>query len=163
DPFTLMLPGQVAQRHAGALLEGREALSGHVAVGGPGQAQDELTGLQVGLDPGASGGSSLPFDAVEPAQLLDVLLHVVGDAVGSELLVDLSDVPFDLDEGGHGQAVDRLALAGLPVPLPVVWGGHRAWAVVLPREGGDLGAGGQVRLGEVAVLLGDRGAGNPVG
>src|SRR5699024_4745163 len=45
DPFTLMLPGQVAQRHAGALLEGREALSGHVAVGGPGQAQDELTGL----------------------------------------------------------------------------------------------------------------------
>ena len=79
------------------------------------------------------------------------------------LLGDGAVVALDLDQLGHGDARDRLALALLPVADDAVRVGHRVRGVVGQRHGDDVLAHAEVGGGELAELLGDRLPGVPVG
>ena len=103
------------------------------------------------------------------------MLELEGDALGGRaegvhqraegvhLLGHRAVVTLDLDELGHGDAGDRLALALLPVADDAVRVGHRVGGVVGERHGDDVLADAEVGGGELAELLGDGLPGVPVG
>ena len=64
DLLALVLGGEVGQLRAGALLQELEALGREVAVGHPGQVQDRVGHLHVGLERGLAVAGAAVGDAV---------------------------------------------------------------------------------------------------
>ena len=175
DLLALVLLGQVGQPHPGALLEGLEALGREVSVGGPGHRQDRLADVDVLLQGRPTVRHAAAHGAVLGPQVVHLLAQLEGDPLGGRaqrvdqrservhLLGDRAVVALDLDQLGHRDTGDRLALALLPVAHDAVRVGHRVGGVVRERHGHDVLADAQVGGRELAEPLGDRLPGVPVG
>jgi hypothetical protein len=95
DLLALVLGRQVVQLGARALLDILEAVRREVAVGRPGQVQDRVGDLDVGLEARLSGADSRRRRAIALPQYADLPLHVVGTPLVSMPTFSISG-PIDV-------------------------------------------------------------------
>jgi antitoxin (DNA-binding transcriptional repressor) of toxin-antitoxin stability system len=167
DLLALVLGRQVRHLLAGPAFQGVEAGRGQAAVGGAGEQQDRLGGLDVGVQQRAPGGGARRGQAVELPQLrhlgadleLDALDRQAGAlgqrAEGRHLGADRGVVAFDDGQRRHGLAGHGDGAVVPPVRDDAAGLRRLAGGVVLERGGHEVVAGVQVAARELGQLGGD--------
>ena len=139
DRLVLLAFSQVGMAASGEGLERGPGLDRDLTIGFRRQMQDDLAGIDRGLDLRAALADAVfgngvielaeEFHLVPgiPVQALAAVAELVQQrAQRGEFLVQVRVVALDHDHRGHGPAGDRLALAALPV-------GHTEWHRQLVR------------------------------